>query len=103
MQSHLLFTIFSVCDVSAYTSRCHTSPCRCQVLTTSPFFGGQGQGRRDPQASMLAELGLAYSGLEGFDEAASVGQAQLGQHMRRPQGSESAHETAGKKGYLQNK
>ena len=58
----------------------------CQVLTTSPFFGGQGQGRaRDPQASLLAELGLAYSGLEGFDEAASVGQAQLGQHMRRPQ------------------
>ncbi|CAK9007400.1 unnamed protein product [Durusdinium trenchii] len=77
------------------------SPGISPVLTTSPFFGGQGASapsapsrpathgsppratpQRDPQATLLAELGLAYSGLEGFDEAASVGQAQLGQHMQ---------------------
>ncbi|CAJ1438310.1 unnamed protein product [Effrenium voratum] len=56
---------------------------------SSPFFGvqaGQGQSVRatqpDPQATLLQELGLAYSGLEGFDEAASVGQAQLGAQMQ---------------------
>ncbi|CAE7630414.1 ANKRD17 [Symbiodinium sp. KB8] len=42
----------------------------------------------DAQKNLLVELGLAYSGLEGFsvalgcfDEAASVGQAQLGTQM----------------------
>eukprot|EP00435_Cladocopium_sp_Y103_P050347 s1162_g15.t1 len=47
--------------------------------------GARPMGRllaKDPQATLLAELGLAYSGLEGFDEAASVGQAQIGQHMQ---------------------
>jgi len=62
------------------------------VLNTSPFFGqvasGQAQSsptvssQRDAQKNLLVELGLAYSGLEGFDEAASVGQAQLGTQMQ---------------------
>lgn len=56
----------------------------------SPFFGGSkpssGPGKTSStEASrnqLLAELGAAFSGMEGYDEASSVGQAQLGSQMQ---------------------
>ncbi|CAE8710567.1 unnamed protein product [Polarella glacialis] len=40
------------------------------------------QQSQQKQQRLLADLGLAYSGLEGYDEAAVVGQAQLGSQMQ---------------------